>query len=635
MQTYANKVTTEELVSCLTDPGFTPIEGLRRRPSLGMHKYVEGFESIYAGNFTVLSDAEPEDGNIILEDVGTPDGPLLLIFDNCNIVRIELKNCHFAALQCYNSKVKMLSLVNSSCKELRIKNTGCDFIMVKDSTWGDARLSNMQTQRLDISRSIISLLAIEDNSACSWVDIVHTYCEKLQVTDKSDCGLFEWKESCGKSMIVSKSRIDLLNFQRNTQLDYTSVETSSEIRSLVIKDSYCWNLSLSDCKITACILERTFQNLIMNNAWIVDTHILSCRFHLVQWESGNRGDFVFRNCQINFFRMHNATIPREAVCTLTYGGIHHVLVQDTSILGQLQIRNIQARQEPVLLDGQIPEMYLPLDVPDEFTSIFNRALDERIKFRMQDYIRHSLYHNSGSQSHSPEQNRYRPIFLVFNSSLGKSEITGTNLNDFEIQFSKSKLLDLYITGTDFTKDNIRICGALPGSRESEEQLYFFYSQLKRVYENQGDMIAATKYHALMMTHQEKLLRLDWKQNEGKKTGWPRVSDWLELFTFRLNALSNRHGESWPQALAFTFIVSLAMYFIYYITLYLDPAAPGLGYWASEYFSFLDPTHKQDFLLPKSQLNAWAKFTDFLSRIIIAYSIFQLVAAFRRHGRRAQ
>ncbi|WP_346317973.1 hypothetical protein [Chitinophaga sp. YIM B06452] len=633
MQTYANKVTTEELISCLRDPGFTPIEGLRRRPSLGMHKYVEGFESIYAGNFTVLSDAEPEDGNIILEDVGTPDDPLFLIFNNCNIVRIELKNCHLAALQCYNSKVKMLSLINSSCKELRIKNTGCDFTMVKGSTLDDARLSNMQTQRLDISTSIISLLAIEDNSACSWVDIEHTYCEKLQVTDKSNCGLFEWKESCGKSMIVSKSHIDLLNFKKNTQLDYANIRTNSEIGSLTIKDSYCWNLSLSDCKITGCILERTFQNFMMNNAWIAATHILSCRFHAVQWDSGNRGDFVFRNCQINLFVMTNATLPKDAVCTLAGGSLHHGLIQDTSILGQLQIRNVQAKQKPVTLDEQIPGIHLPLDVPDEFRFTFDRALNERKKFRVQDYIQRSTYDNPALRI--PGQAMYRPVFMIVNSSLGKSEITGTNLNDFSIEFSKSKLLDLYITGTDFTKDNIRICGALPGSRESEEQLYFFYSQLKRVYENQGDMIAATKYHALMMTHQEKLLRLDWKQNEGKKTGWPRVSDWLELFTFRLNALSNRHGESWPQALAFTFIVSLAMYFIYYITLYPDPAAPGLGNWAGEYFSFLDPTHKQDFLLPKTQLNFWAKLVDFLSRIIIAYSIFQLVAAFRRHGRRAQ
>lgn len=219
--------------------------------------------------------------------------------------------------------------------------------------------------------------------------------------------------------------------------------------------------------------------------------------------------------------------------------------------------------------------------------------------------------------------------------MGKSEITGADLSGFGIQFSKSKLLDMYINGIDFTRENVTIYGAEKDTLESKEQQYFFYSQLRKIHEAQGDMIATTKYHSLAMKYQEKILEHSFKANINQKTGWQRVQDWLELITFRINAKSNRHGESWPQALLFTFIASFVLYIIYCASLYEETMTMKPAFLAGEYFSFLDPTHKSDFLAPKQDLNFAAKTIDFLGRIVIAYSIFQLIAAFRRHGRKAQ
>jgi hypothetical protein len=41
----------------------------------------------------------------------------------------------------------------------------------------------------------------------------------------------------------------------------------------------------------------------------------------------------------------------------------------------------------------------------------------------------------------------------------------------------------------------------------------------------------------------------------------------------------------------------------------------------------------DFMADKAELNAMAKFLDFIGRIAIGYGVYQLIVAFRRHGRK--
>jgi len=49
-----------------------------------------------------------------------------------------------------------------------------------------------------------------------------------------------------------------------------------------------------------------------------------------------------------------------------------------------------------------------------------------------------------------------------------------------------------------------------------------------------------------------------------------------------------------------------------------------------YFSFLDLTHKKDFLVPKTELNGWSVTMDFLNKVVVGFFIFQFISAFRKY-----
>jgi hypothetical protein len=164
-----------------------------------------------------------------------------------------------------------------------------------------------------------------------------------------------------------------------------------------------------------------------------------------------------------------------------------------------------------------------------------------------------------------------------------------------------------------------------------EQKVSIYNQLKRIYDNQGDIVEATWYHSKAMDHQERLLKEKYKKEGGNWLG----EQGFDLITFRLNKYTNNHGESWRKALRFIFLISLGMYCLYYLSLYYKeaPSLQATDRFITNYFLFLDPTHKIDFLAGKKPLWWLPVFFDFLGRILTGYGIYQFITAFRRHGRR--
>lgn len=52
-----------------------------------------------------------------------------------------------------------------------------------------------------------------------------------------------------------------------------------------------------------------------------------------------------------------------------------------------------------------------------------------------------------------------------------------------------------------------------------------------------------------------------------------------------------------------------------------------------YFSFIDITHRTDFLVNKSYLNGFSLTIDFLNKIIVGFLIYQFIAAFRKYGKK--
>jgi len=52
-----------------------------------------------------------------------------------------------------------------------------------------------------------------------------------------------------------------------------------------------------------------------------------------------------------------------------------------------------------------------------------------------------------------------------------------------------------------------------------------------------------------------------------------------------------------------------------------------------YFSFLDITHRVDFLVDKSALNGLSVTIDYFNKILVGFLIYQFIAAFRKYGKK--
>jgi len=103
--------------------------------------------------------------------------------------------------------------------------------------------------------------------------------------------------------------------------------------------------------------------------------------------------------------------------------------------------------------------------------------------------------------------------------------------------------------------------------------------------------------------------------------------------YPLNKLSNNYGLSIKRPIYWFFSVTICFYIIYLWSLgsiFQSTAfdADLIGY----YFSFIDITHRSDFLNKKEDLTGVALTVDYLNKVVMGYLIYQFIAAFRKYGK---
>lgn len=106
----------------------------------------------------------------------------------------------------------------------------------------------------------------------------------------------------------------------------------------------------------------------------------------------------------------------------------------------------------------------------------------------------------------------------------------------------------------------------------------------------------------------------------------------------LNGFSNSHGQSFGRTLA-VFIFSTIFLYILYLSsfnVYIQLFTQFDMYYVNHYFSFIDITHKKDFLNPECktfETRFLSLFIDYCSKIWIGYLIYQFIAAFRKYAKK--
>lgn len=224
----------------------------------------------------------------------------------------------------------------------------------------------------------------------------------------------------------------------------------------------------------------------------------------------------------------------------------------------------------------------------------------------------------------------RKELIIQNSDLGKTTFMDCDFKKQNLRFSSSKITEVALAGCDLPDPaNITLPEKVPPA-EAGFQKRLALSQIKKVYQNMGDSVKATDYQAHELITYHGLLR-------GNKNPGERLSLWL-------NGKTNRHGRSWSRAFWVLIIGSGIFYIFYCISLgfWWDLSAKGLKVFfinLANFPEFLNPIRKSDFL-PKvlankneTQVLGITYFIDSLAKIFTAYLVYQLIAAFRKHGKK--
>lgn len=242
-------------------------------------------------------------------------------------------------------------------------------------------------------------------------------------------------------------------------------------------------------------------------------------------------------------------------------------------------------------------------------------------------------------------------FKIVNSDLGKTHFIDCDFSKvYEFEFRSSKITEIYIVGSFFPdkittleeqdsipveeysvkKDMVKRYFYLNNDKFLPIEKYYFsvrpfdyeqhrlgYGQLKKVFENRGDIIASKKYYSLEMN-------VLYHNNN-----W--FMDFNEKLLLWLNKVSNNYSSNWLRGILFTLVVTHVFFGAYAASMgyYIQFSSSGYQnyYKIFKFFSIVS-----DFELLSGYPNIWSYIWCLVGRIFIAFGIYQTIAAFRKHGR---
>ncbi|MCC5917334.1 MAG: hypothetical protein JJU02_08395 [Cryomorphaceae bacterium] len=194
------------------------------------------------------------------------------------------------------------------------------------------------------------------------------------------------------------------------------------------------------------------------------------------------------------------------------------------------------------------------------------------------------------------------LLSLFRSRFANSTFTSCNFPKDSLSFEKFKTLE-----------NIHYSDKKPQNYYKDQ--YETFLQLRKSLEGTGNYYEAQKLSAISKDSLRKVSTLS-------------KSD---KFILCLNSLSNNHGLSIKRPFIGLFVFSILFYILYLNS--IDRIFKPTDFdWTlvGQYFSFLDLTHRNDFLIPKAEFTFWTLFLDFGNKIIVGFFIFQFISAFRKY-----
>jgi len=198
-------------------------------------------------------------------------------------------------------------------------------------------------------------------------------------------------------------------------------------------------------------------------------------------------------------------------------------------------------------------------------------------------------------------NGYKSLSF-YRTRFAKAAFTSCNFPEDNLSFDKFKTLE-----------NIHYPDKKPQNYYKDQ--YETFLQLKKSLEGSGNYYEAQKVGAISKESLRKISTL---------SKW----DKFILWTY---AKSNNHGLSIKKPLIGLFGFSLLFYVLYLLSIGRIFNSNEIDWTlVGHYFSFMDLTHRQDFLVSKEEYSFWTLIIDFANKLIVGFFLFQFVSAFRKY-----
>ena len=515
------------------------------------------------------------------------------------------------------------------------KQSTTGFFGIEQSMTGDFGIEQSTTGAFEILQSRTGEFSIVEQSTTGLFRIRQSTTSYFFIREQSTTGFFEIRQSKTGVFWIQQSTTGNFSIGVQSTTGDFDIEQSTT-GDFDIEQSTTGNFYINNSTLANFRASDLYSSILLLKATITEVRLTNCHIPTLSVKSGCKAEMYIADSAINLIDLRHLTLGKESVLSLFNCSIYACLMEEFAVLGNLFFRQMKLLPKPFSwysLDERLGQE------PGEPALKANYdASVELCKKYVEAYNKHLIQlsgNEVGSVSAENGLSITVPTFRVTQSSLGKTEFTDCDLGSFRFEFNNAKITEVFMSGGTVPEAGIVIHKETSTNKEEpdrlkrEEQKVSVYNQLKKIFESQGDIYWATHFQSKTAEHQTEVLKIR-RKSEKKRFG----TTFWDLLTLRLNDISNNHGESWGQALLFTFVGAALFYIGYLLAIGQSFQFKNSIDWGlvGQYFNFLDPTHKEDFIKDAKQGFA-SRFIHFMGRIFVGYGIYQFISAFRKHGKK--
>lgn len=268
--------------------------------------------------------------------------------------------------------------------------------------------------------------------------------EKIEILE-SETGYFQFRGcKVGNIRIHRKSETGYFRSDNsqiegfeiaNSTAEYFRIKENSKVGKFTIRnDSSADLFSIEKSEMCDFVFEsRTVRLLTFSSS---DLH----KFYL---SGNNKFDMFINGSQINRLILKECVLGLETSISISDSDIYYLRMDKFAVIGNLYLRNVKHLAEPV-----------------EFEKVGKEAGKKKIGVKKNDAKK--------------EIEKKKPTFVLFHSSLGKTEFSNCELEGFILKYSNSDLLDTFIVGGSLPTSDIRVIKTVeedsaPATKEGAEQ----------------------------------------------------------------------------------------------------------------------------------------------------------------------